>query len=275
MMDIKPGGRGTEADVALVRAELSKMPDAIQAKLAAQGIGVIACWESVVDYLPHLATENPRNWDPRTNWTIVPGCYDPKGRNVVIATVATASGARVIPPKGVKHGSWNLVLHEVMHADDYSANRLRCCNSGFVAARNIELARRPLGLTEYESRSDEAGHEETYAESAARFFGSDPTLAASLPSLHSFWSGASLPIDPGPALQRRRRGGAASIGTATLLENGKIELDLRAENDDGVIGHALFELDQTDEGYRSVRNRFAPSGRRSRKGSRTIILKDF
>ena len=274
MIEVKPGGRGTEADVALVRAELAKMPAAILEALAEEGIGVVACWDNVVDHLPHMANDNPRNWSPGTNWTVVPGCYDPNGRNVVIATVASAGGGRIIPPKGVKHGSWNLVLHEVMHADDYSAGRRRCRNRGFVAARNSELARQPLKLTEYESKPDQAGHEETYAESAARYFGSDPTLAASLPSLHSFWSSASLPLDKGPALQLRR-GGAAAIGTATLLDNGMIELDLRAESEDGVIGHALIQVSREDESHSKLRRRFSRSGRRGEAKPRTIVIKDF
>jgi hypothetical protein len=273
MMNVRPGGRGTLSDVALVQAELAKFPASELAMLASKGIGVVACWDSVVDHLPELATDHPRNWAPGTNWTVVPGCYDPKGEDVVIATVPAPGGGRMIPPKGVKHGSWNLVLHETMHADDYTANRLRCRNSAFVAARNIELGRQPLQLTDYERRPDQAGHEETYAESAARFFGGDPSLAGSLPNLHAFWAAATLPLNPGPT-QRGRRG-RAPVGTATLLDDGNIELDLRAESATGIIGHALFQLGPDDESHAALRKRISGSGRRGRASSRTIVLEAF
>lgn len=272
MINIRPGGHGTSADIALVAAELAKFPAAELAMLEAAAIGVIACWDSVVDHRPDLKDEHPRHWAKGTNWTVVPGCYAPDERNVIIATVPDPGGGRRIPPYGVKHGSFNLVLHETMHADDYAADRRRCRNPGFVAARNIELARVPIQLTDYEKRNDQAGHEETYAETAARYFGGDPSFAVTLPHLHQFWSRASLPLAAGPAV--RAGGKAPPLGTATMLPSGNIELDLRAENDAGIIGHALFELAPSDAAHGKLARRLSRT-HRSPGRERTITIDSF
>ena len=62
---------------------------------------------------------------------------------------------------------------------------------------------------------------------------------------------------------------------ATLLDDGRIELDLRAENDAGISGHALFEVGPGHSSYSDLRERLSRSGRRSRGGPRTIVLDAF
>ena len=42
-------------------------------------------------------------------------------------------------------------------------------------------------LSAYETQAGNAGEEETYAESSARFYGGDPGDAAAHPNLHKYW----------------------------------------------------------------------------------------
>jgi hypothetical protein len=103
----------------------------------------------------------------------------------VIATVGhgTAAGAHV-PASGEGHGSHNLTIHESFHAvDSGHGGTPRSSEADFDAARTADAAT----LSPYESQAGTAGQEETYAESAARFFGGDPGDAAAHPNLHDFW----------------------------------------------------------------------------------------
>jgi hypothetical protein len=53
-----------------------------------------------------------------------------------------------------------------------------------VAARTADLAT----LSAYELQAGSAGREETYAESASRYYGGDATDAANHPNLHDYWA---------------------------------------------------------------------------------------
>jgi len=270
MIKVIPGGTGDESDAVLVRAELARFPAAELEMLAGKGVDVIACHEAVTDHRPDLLAEPPRNWPPGANWSIVPGCYAPDEGNVIIATVVDPAGGRRVPPQGVKHGAYNLVVHEVMHADDYVADRLRSHNAAFVAARAADLD----ALSDYERREGDAGFEETYAESAARFWGGDPHMAARLPNLHAFWSGWTGPVERGRRSRRRGRARPEPIGTAERLADGSIALDLRADNEAGFIGHALVTLEPGTEAHDQVDRRFRSARRRRGAAASNLIVLD-
>ncbi|WP_010216764.1 hypothetical protein [Sphingomonas sp. PAMC 26621] len=262
---VSPVASADESDADLVRVQLALFPQALIIELHDSGIRVLACREAVTDYRPDLLMKTPRGWPPGVNWGAVPGCYLPDEHNVAIATVVW-SGVRQVPPTGVKHGSFNLVLHETMHADDYLANRLRSHNPHFLSARTSDLA----ALTDYQRQDGAAGMEESYAETAARHFGADPHFAAQCPDLCRFWNSIALPVEPGPAT-RLADHDADYIGTAELLDDGTIELDLRADDDEVAIGaHALFRVAPGSRTYEQIRGR-------QRRGwsSGTVLLKPF
>jgi len=232
---VSPVASADESDADLVRAQLALFPDALIAELHGANVRIVVCREAVTDYRPDLLSDTPRGWPPGVTWSVVPGCYLPDEHNVAIATVLW-NGVRQVPPTGVRHGSFNLVLHETMHADDYIANRLRSHNPDFLAARDADKG----ALTDYQRQEGAAGMEESYAETAARHFGTDPLFVGQCPALCRFWAEASLPVAPGRAV--RAAHGADYIGTARLLDDGAVELDLRADDDVAVGAHALFRV---------------------------------
>jgi hypothetical protein len=255
-----------ESDAERVRARLKLFPEAILANLQSKGMGVVVCHGSVTDYRPGLATEMPRGWPPGINWSVVPGCYLPDEHKVVIATIERG-GIWQVPPTGVLHGSFDLVLHEVMHADDYSGGQLRSHNPDFMQAREADKA----ALNEYQRQDGAAGLEESYAETAARLFGADPSFAPGCPRLAAFWDSAALPVEPG----RRERAahGKDFIGVAHFLDDGAIELDLRGDNDGRAVGgHALIRAEPGSAIYNLIGER---RRRSARPQERTILLEAF
>ncbi|HET8645310.1 MAG TPA: hypothetical protein VFO85_07465, partial [Vicinamibacteria bacterium] len=172
------GGTGTPAASRLVRAELARMPMGALSIMRDNHTRVVACRNNVLDHLPSLATAPPpKGWKAGDTWAVVPGVYDPNTNQVVIATVGhgTAAGAHVPTLADNVHGSHNIVMHESFHAVDLGHKGTpRSSSPDFVAARNADLA----GLSAYEKQAGGVGRQETYAESAARYYGGDPTDAA-------------------------------------------------------------------------------------------------
>jgi hypothetical protein len=201
-------GTADEADAKLVEAELGKMPVEALQLMKDNGVRVVVCRNDVLEILPELETEKPRGWDDGQTWKGVPGLstVDEHGNKmVVIATVGhgTAEGAHV-PRTGEGHGSHNLVIHESFHSvDDTASDGNRSDEADFENARSTDVATLP----EYERTEAEGGpakeagasdaddlrraQEEAYAESAARYYGTDP---ADRPdnALNDYWDGKPL-----------------------------------------------------------------------------------
>jgi hypothetical protein len=185
------GGTGTAADARLVRAELERMPVGALQIMTNNKTKVVACRNDVVDALPHLATAHPRGYKPGATWTGVPGVFNGPTNQLVIATFGhgTAAGAHV-PVTGEGHGAYSLVIHEAFHSIDGTGASSRSKEADFVAARDADKAT----LDSYEGQAGTPGERETYAESAARYYGGDPNDATNHPNLHDFW--ATHPIKP-------------------------------------------------------------------------------
>jgi hypothetical protein len=186
------GGSGTPADTRLVRAELMKMPVAALQIMNDNGTKVIACRGSITDYRTDLKGKHPRNWDPGDTWDTVPGVFSSKKNEVVIATIGhgTPAGAHV-PATNEGHGSHNLTVHESFHAVDLGhGGASRSSDADFNTARTADIGT----LDSYEGAAGTAGQEETYAESAARYFGGDANDATQHPNLHQFWD--THPLKP-------------------------------------------------------------------------------
>jgi hypothetical protein len=262
-LTVKPVASGTEGDSELVRVQLRLLPEALVASLIDKGIEVVVCHGAVTDYRPDLLNEPPRGWPAGVNWNLVPGCYLPDEHKVAIATV-TRGGIRKIPSFGDMHGSFNLVLHEMMHADDYMGDRLRSQNPHFLAAREKDKA----VLTDYQRQDGIAGFEESYAETAARQFGGDPGFASQCANLSAFWANAVFPVSPGQV--RRAAHGHDMIGTARALDDGAFELDLRADDHDAIAvgGHALVTVAPGSEAHAAI------SERRRRGVASPVMLLD-
>jgi hypothetical protein len=187
---VKAGGRGTQADVDAVVAELKKLPAVLLARAERAGVQVVACRESVTDHLSHLRGVTPRGWPPGATWDRVPGLYDPASMTVVMATHDGARGAseRALPDFGYGHGSFNALFHEFGHALDATTALGHDSRSpAFRTAYRADVpALRTANLT-YLLQPGDAGPEEAFAEVAARYFGTDPKLRTELPALHGFF----------------------------------------------------------------------------------------
>lgn len=184
-------GHGTIADCDLVAAELGKLPPHIVKRFRDKGIKIVACRGSVTDYKTALKGVRPRGWPEGTTWDNVTGVGG--GDECVIAVVGhgTPVGAHV-PAKGEGHGSSNVVIHESFHALDDSTGNPSAKDEAFNRAREADAQT----LSRYESQAGEAGREETYAESAARYYGGDESDAKDHPKLHSYWGSDPLKGTP-------------------------------------------------------------------------------
>ncbi|HEX8446838.1 MAG TPA: type VI secretion system tip protein TssI/VgrG [Sphingomonas sp.] len=179
---VQPGGSATQTDVNAVVGELKKMPVPALQSLEKSNVKVIAARGSVTDYATELKGVQPRGWPPGKTWDSVPGAYMPGHNAVVIAT--TGSGANThVPTTGNGHGSVSLVVHEATHAIDNNIGaKLNSSNATFLSARAKDLG----VLSAYESQPGIAGPSETYAESAARFYGGS-NVNSKTPALDAYW----------------------------------------------------------------------------------------
>ncbi len=189
LIDVR--GHADQADAELVAAELAKLPPHILARLEENGTRVVVGRGSVTDAYPALAGVVPRGWPPGSSWDTVPGAFMPDSNEIAIATVGhgTPAGAHV-PATGEGHGSRNLVVHETMHGVDHTGNPPLSEGADFNTARTADSG----GLSAYENQAGSAGQEETFAESAARYYGGDQGDAAAHPNLNSYW--ATDPLNP-------------------------------------------------------------------------------
>jgi hypothetical protein len=185
---VKPGGRGTQADVDTVVTELQKLPAILLRRAERSGVQVVACRDSVTDHLKSLRGQTPRGWPPGTTWDSVPALYDPASMSVVMATHDGARGERLLPEPGHGHGSSNALFHEFGHALDATcALGLDSKSPEFRAAYTAELPALRSQNQTYLLQPGDAGPEEAFAEVASRFFGRDATLRSTLPNLNGFF----------------------------------------------------------------------------------------
>jgi hypothetical protein len=282
------GGSGTAADVAVYRPEIAKFSIPILKKLIDKGAHVVACQGSVTDVATDLKGKVPRGWEGikdaagnQLTWDSVPGTYLSDGKRVLLATHEAAGGGRKMPGTGDGHGSVNVALHETLHGHDFLTSHKPLKDKRFIAARTGDFARLP----EYLQQAGDAGKQETYAESGARFFAGDPALAADWPAMFAYWTGAPIPAPPpahppGFGLAARPapaepEGGA--IGSAEMKADGSIHLDLRAEAK-GAIGHAFVTLRPGDEGHARILAHAFPAPRglgmaAAAPRARTVLLR--
>lgn len=238
---VRADGSGRQDDLVAVAAGLGRIAPAILEAMRQTGVQVVACRESVVDYATDLHHVIPRGWEAKPGevqryWNDVPGAYLPRTNEVVIATLQIG-GQRRVPPKGFGHGAYDLVIHESIHGYDYTLGRRPSNVRAFRDARDTDHQ----ALSPYEQQAGAAGREETYAESAARYFAGDTSMATDWPALHGFWrlfpeghdlsDRADAPPEPFEAEDR-------PIGIATFTTAGLLVLDLTAEGPRGEIGHS-------------------------------------
>jgi hypothetical protein len=185
-------GSADADDGELVAQELAGFPPHVLQEMQDGGVKVVVCRGSVTDYLEELRGVRPRGWPPGSTWDNVPGLYQSGSKEVVIATVGhgTDAGAHV-PKSGEGHGSHNLVLHESGHALDATRDPPRSKDADFLAARTADAGT----LDAYESQPGDAGQEETYAESAARYYGGDAADKDDHPKLNEYWAGDPVGSD--------------------------------------------------------------------------------
>lgn len=179
------GGSGDAADAKAVAKELAVLPTAALKTMNQNGTKVIACRGNVTDYLTQLKGVTPRGWPAGSKWDSVPGVFTGGSNEVVIATqgAGTPDGPKV-PPTGNGHGAFDLAAHESTHGYDLGGTGpKKHSDPAFVTARTQDMAK----LGSYFTQAGEAGLEETYAESAARYYGKDPKMKTDWPNLYNYW----------------------------------------------------------------------------------------
>jgi hypothetical protein len=251
------GGQGTADDVAAVAKEAANLPDFVLGRFESQLIRIIACRSSVTDFEVGLRGVIPRGWEGTgKSWDDVPGTYFNDRKRVVIATIETG-GQRTVPTRASRlHGSANLVVHESLHGYDYSGNHKVLSDTRFLTARTADYAK----LGSYEQQAGQAGLEETFAETGARYVSELGVLRTDWPSLCSYWAGGVSRFATGAPAFEAPAGGPSPIGTAERLADGAIELDLRAEDPSGAIGHAILRIEPDDPHYEAVSGHVAKAG---------------
>lgn len=180
----QPGGSADANDAALVAADLARLPPKVLQALSKAGTKVVASRGSITDHATDLRGVHPRGWPPGSTWDSVPGVFRGDKNELIVATVGhgTPAGAHV-PAKGEGHGSESVVLHEAMHGYDHTASPDRSTAADFNTARTADSA----SLSTYENQPGAAGQEESYAESAARYYSGNPNDATAHPNLNAYW----------------------------------------------------------------------------------------
>ena len=180
-------GSADANDARLVAYEFTKFPLAMQQQLGTGGGKIVVCRGNITEYRTDLKGVQPRGWPAGSTWDQVPGVFNGDRNELVIATTGhgTPAGAHV-PATGEGHGSSNLVLHEGAHGIDH--NSPAAVNSGSPNYNAAYNADKP-GLSAYEQQAGTAGREESFAESAARYYGGDPNDATNHPNLNNYWAG--------------------------------------------------------------------------------------
>lgn len=184
MPAIAARGTADATDVALVRAELEKIPPKYRQMLMDNNVQIIVTRNSVTEYRTDLKGVQPRGWRSSATWDTVPGVGPTPERNeIVIATRGhgTPAGPRV-PLTGDGHNSYNLVLHEAAHALQENQS-IGFSWQAFKDARTADFAK----LSSYEKQADDAGLQETFAESFANVFGGNRNYANTHPHLDKYW----------------------------------------------------------------------------------------
>jgi hypothetical protein len=179
------GGKGDAADEKAVAKELAALPTDVLKTMAKNGTKVVACRGNITDYRTDLKGKTPRGWPAGSKWDTVPGVYLNDKNEVVIATqgAGTKDGPKV-PPTGNGHGAFDLAAHESMHGYDLGGKgKPKHDDPAFLDARKKDLAK----LGPYFTQAGEAGLQETFAESAARYYGKDPKLKDDWPNLYKYW----------------------------------------------------------------------------------------
>jgi len=243
------GGCGKADDLLAVATEAARLPAFVLRRFEAKKIRIIACQGSVTDFETSLRGVTPRGWDGTgRTWDQVPGAYFPDRKRVVIATIE-ANGKRVVPTRASRlHGSASLTAHESLHGYDYVGGHAALRDDRFVQARTADLPR--LGL--YEQQPGQAGLEETFTESGARFAAEPEALRADWPGLHAFWAGQLdlAPVEAPLALEGMvPELPRAAVGTAQVMPDGALLLDLRAEGEGGALGHAILHIAPDDPAH--------------------------
>ncbi len=266
------GKPGYETDAALVTAELARFPQSIGNSIVACGIGLVACRGNVTDYAPELHNQAPRNWPPGSTWDIVPGAYIPELHKVVIATQPTPGGGWHVPIYGEKEGSRSIVIHESMHAYDYeNLDNKKSADPAFLAARQADFA-----LLGSYFQYPNGGAEETFAESAAMYFGSDQSTANSWPTLARYWETFAAANPPPVAAAAAQGDHDDNIGHATLHSDGTLSLNLRADGANGEIGHAQLTYTPDHPLYQAVAQHVTGAVPTQTTGAaQTFVVKPF
>lgn len=251
-------GSAGESDRIVVALELARMSGEALDQLRRSGTRVVVCRGGVTEYRKDLCGTRPRGWPPDSDWSGVPGFFDGTRNEVVLATGGHGprQGGRV-PKTGDGHGSANLAIHVAHHGIDEKTGNPAGAPS-FKVARTADLD----GLPGFCRQPGAAGLDESWAESAARFFGDPEKMEADLPNLHRYWcegplgkaarerAGDVLKEDWEVRTTRTRR--RSSIGSASLDEEGSILLDLRASDGRGILGDARLVLPKAHPRYVDV-----------------------
>jgi len=253
---VRPTGSANAADAALVAVHLAAFTVPILTRLTDDGTTVAVCRGAVTDHLTQLQGVLPRGWPPGSTWDSVPGTFYPDTNEVVLAVVG--HGTRLgphVPAKGEGHGSEDVVVHESAHGVDMGGGLpFLSTEQAFLTARNADLGL----LSDYEKQPSPAGEQETFAESAARFF---TGRGVNLPHLRAYWASISDHLARHEGIIAERSGERQpmppdevpeeTIGTASISADGTITLHLRATGS-RARGDALLNYQRGHPSYHDI-----------------------
>jgi len=166
-----PGSVSTgPGDTAALDQELARLPASVRSALEKAEIRFVAVKDSVVEHMNELRGVKVAGHRGAT-WDQVPGAFDYASRTVIVAT----SGK-------YPHGSFNLALHEIGHAYEFARGGLSD-SAAFAAAYSADAK----SFGDYYLQSGAGGRREAFAESFARHFGGDVSMARSWSNLDRYW----------------------------------------------------------------------------------------
>jgi hypothetical protein len=187
-----------------VMNELDKLPNSVVTALADAKTKIMIVADNVGQAnLAHVMPQgHPRGWDDGKTYSDLPGLYDPDDQNTVIIAadadtpkVPTVAG---VPQEGKppepRHGSSDMILHELGHAYDKAMHYLSKKKGFVVAYKTVpkeELSKyyiQPKDPTNNPLEPSDDGRSEAFAETFARFYGGQPPQPGThTPEMDLWW----------------------------------------------------------------------------------------
>jgi hypothetical protein len=159
---VERGENANRAHCEKVENTINQLPENIQDFLVAHGIRIVAA-RTVLDELPGLKNDHPRDWNKGKTWNNVEGTFRTDRNEVIVSEVVLGIDNKWGPNQRVE----GVARHETGHAIDHALGDYSINNKEFADAYQADLAKMPESVRKqlsYLLQPGYAGRQETFGE---------------------------------------------------------------------------------------------------------------